>query len=223
MSREISTCQNVEIDGEKIPCDFTVEYEMKDSGKRALFPTGAQRDTSTNKPRPDLISPYVMKELFTLHADGWRYDKAECIRGLVNNLTIFRDDPQHQGALVLLSLQRVINIMYLEIANSDTELYNSNRVLATGLLRIGEWLRLGAIKYNEWNWAKGIPVSRCYESAIRHLMQYLSGATDEDHLAALGCNLMFIYHYYYVIEMGYMEAEIKDLKSIKEITCHDEQ
>ena len=32
------------------------------------------------------------------------------------------------------------------------------------LMRLGEHLRKGANKYTEWNWAKGIPSSRCFES-----------------------------------------------------------
>ena len=94
---------------------------LKDSGKREQFITGAVRDTATDKPRPDLISPFFLE-------------------------------------------------------------------------RLGEHLRKGAIKYQPWNWAKGIPSSRCYESAMRHLMRYAQGYTDEDHLAAAAFNIMAIIH-----------------------------
>ena len=40
--------------------------EIKDSGDRQQFPTGAVRDTDTNKPRPALISP-----LFALRLSAW--------------------------------------------------------------------------------------------------------------------------------------------------------
>ena len=62
------------------------------------------------------------------------------------------------------------------------------------LTRLGEHLRKGAVKYGEWNWAMGIPSSRCYASCMRHLMAYAMGKTDEDHLAAAAFNIMAIIH-----------------------------
>lgn len=62
------------------------------------------------------------------------------------------------------------------------------------LVRLGTHLRKGAVKYSEWNWAKGIPSSRCYASCMRHLMAYAMGKRDEDHLAAAVFNLMAIIH-----------------------------
>ena len=99
----------------------TEDFKVEDSGARQTYNTGAVRDTSDNKPRPDLISPFFME-------------------------------------------------------------------------RLGEHLRKGAIKYAEWNWAKGIPNSRCYESAMRHLMQFAQGAVNEDHLSAAAFNIMAIIH-----------------------------
>ena len=97
------------------------DFVIKDSGERESFDTGAVRDISGTKPRPDLISPFFLE-------------------------------------------------------------------------RLGEHMRKGAEKYREWNWAKGIPSSRCYESAMRHLMYYAQGAVDEDHLAAAAFNIMAIIH-----------------------------
>lgn len=95
--------------------------EIKDSGERQEFASGAVRDITGQKPRPDLISPFFME-------------------------------------------------------------------------RLGQHLGQGAKKYSAWNWAKGIPNSRCYESLMRHLMQFAKGYTDEDHLAAAACNIMFMIH-----------------------------
>lgn len=60
--------------------------------------------------------------------------------------------------------------------------------------RLGRHLAAGARKYDDWNWAKGIPNSRSFESLMRHLTQFAKGDIDEDHLAAAACNLMFIIH-----------------------------
>jgi hypothetical protein len=63
------------------------------------------------------------------------------------------------------------------------------------IFRLSQWLELGAKKYAPRNWEKGIYISRCLDSAIRHLFKYLAGWDDEDHLAAIACNIMFIMHF----------------------------
>jgi hypothetical protein len=58
--------------------------------------------------------------------------------------------------------------------------------------RIVWHLMLGAEKYDRHNWAKGIPALRCFQSAMRHLIAWFMGKRDEDHLAAAGCNILFL-------------------------------
>lgn len=79
------------------------------------------------------------------------------------------------------------------------------------LERLGEWLRLGAVKYQERNWEKGIPISRCVASLSRHLMKYQQGARDEDHMAAVMCNAMFILHNEELVRRGVLPAELDDM------------
>ena len=62
------------------------------------------------------------------------------------------------------------------------------------LERLGAHMAKGAIKYAEWNWANGIPSSRCYESACRHMMMFAQGDRVEDHLSAAVFNLMVMIH-----------------------------
>lgn len=64
-----------------------------------------------------------------------------------------------------------------------------------GLQRIARWYELGSMKYSERNWEKGIPMSRCLDSALRHMNKFLMGMTDEDHLAAAAWNVIAIMHY----------------------------
>ena len=68
--------------------------------------------------------------------------------------------------------------------------------------RQGHWLRMGAAKYAERNWEKGMPFSRCVASLKRHLMKYQQGKRDEDHLAAIMFNAMALIHYEEMIERG---------------------
>jgi hypothetical protein len=79
------------------------------------------------------------------------------------------------------------------------------------LMRLGRWLYKGAIKYAERNWEAGMPMSRVLASAWRHLLQYQMGETDEDHLVAAFCNLMFLLHYEEMIALGVLPPELDDL------------
>lgn len=46
------------------------EFEVKDSGEREQFDTGAQRDVQDLKPRFDLISPFSLERLAWVYARG---------------------------------------------------------------------------------------------------------------------------------------------------------
>lgn len=62
------------------------------------------------------------------------------------------------------------------------------------LRRLAIHLEKGAKEYSPRNWEKGIPLARSFQSMIRHAYQWQNGEQDEDHLAAVACNLMFIIH-----------------------------
>lgn len=47
----------------------------------------------------------------------------------------------------------------------------------------------GSVKYGERNWEKGIPAHSFADSAFRHLVNYLDGEKNEDHLIAAIWNL----------------------------------
>ena len=64
-----------------------------------------------------------------------------------------------------------------------------------GLKRLAKHYEAGAAKYDDRNWEKGMPVSRCFDSAVRHLYQWLEGSQEEDHLAAAAWNIFAIMHY----------------------------
>lgn len=61
------------------------------------------------------------------------------------------------------------------------------------LTRFAELLARGAEKYSDRNWEKATgdeEMERFKSSAIRHLMQWAAGETDEDHAAAVVFNLL---------------------------------
>lgn len=63
------------------------------------------------------------------------------------------------------------------------------------LKRIARIYELGAQKYAPRNWEKGMPISRYLDSALRHIMQFMMGMQDEDHVAHAAWNLMCILHF----------------------------
>jgi len=83
-------------------------------------------------------------------------------------------------------------------------------VSTQGLLRVARWYELGAKKYSDRNWEKGISVARCIDAAMRHLVKYMAGCDDEDHLAAVAWNVFAIMFYEYYI------PEMQDLPEWKE-------
>lgn len=57
------------------------------------------------------------------------------------------------------------------------------------LLRLAKHYERGAERYGEYNWQKGIPCHSFVDSALRHMLKYMDGRTDEDHLIAAIWNL----------------------------------
>lgn len=68
----------------------------------------------------------------------------------------------------------------------------------------------GAVAHGPRNWEKGMSVERCYDSALRHLLQWGDGQKDEDHLGAVLWNICAIMH------MEEKLPEFIDLPSRKE-------
>lgn len=78
--------------------------------------------------------------------------------------------------------------------------------------RLGNWLAKGAIKYEPWNWAKGMPMSTVIASLERHIMKFQQGLTDEDHLAGIAANAMFLLDFDERIKRGLLSPEFDDMR-----------
>ncbi len=72
----------------------------------------------------------------------------------------------------------------------------------------------GAEIYGETNWMKGIPIRRCLDSAMRHLVAVSSGDTSEDHAAAVLWNVATIMATLAMVERGELPKELDDRKPI---------
>lgn len=68
------------------------------------------------------------------------------------------------------------------------------------LMGIGEVLTKSRDKYDHYNWCKATKISTPYESAMRHLMEFQSGAdldaeSGKHHLLHVATNIMFMYYH----------------------------
>ena len=57
------------------------------------------------------------------------------------------------------------------------------------LMRLARHYEAGSLKYGDRNWEKGIPCHSYADSAMRHIVKYMDGWKDEDHLIAAIWNL----------------------------------
>lgn len=69
----------------------------------------------------------------------------------------------------------------------------------------------GATQKGNRNWENGFPMSRCIQSALRHLYQRLEGREDEDHTCHAVFNLIALVHFEEQIKRGNLPPELNDL------------
>lgn len=125
---------------------------IKDSGNRREFSTGSVRDIQEGKGRCDLLPLDVVGHLLNSDEIGYIYSFQ------VSGSTYY--------------LYKCLNEF---LNNSDF------RTLEEMVLEVSKHYEEGAKKYGENNWQKGIPLHSYIDSAIRHLLKYWNGETDERH------------------------------------------
>ena len=178
--------QNVEAAqqrNEQVEAQKVVEYQdgmaLKDSGDRREFASGAHRDMAKGKGRCDLLPmtaivymlPEEYKELFNaIH----RYQQTGDITKLEEAL----------------SCASKLNLFEMPAVNANGVESTEVAYAATILLEVAKHFEAGAEKYGDNNWQKGIPTSVYLDSAIRHLLKYIRGDSDEPHNRAFVWNLL---------------------------------
>lgn len=142
--------------------------EIKDSGTRREFESGAVRDIQEGKGRCDLLPLDVVSNIYdiffndetgTIFGNIAKFQQTGNIEFLVHSL---------DGFLDLSNFERFSN-MFLEVSKHFEE---------------------GCKKYGENNWQKGIP-THCYiDSAVRHFLKWLRHDDDEPHDRAFCWNIL---------------------------------
>lgn len=79
------------------------------------------------------------------------------------------------------------------------------------LLLLSLIYELGAKKYADRNWEKGMPLSRYLESAQRHIQKYIAGLRDEPHLSMAFWNIAGALHTAAMVYLGVYPDKFNDL------------
>lgn len=79
------------------------------------------------------------------------------------------------------------------------------------LLRVARIYEKGAVKYTIRNMEKGLEFSTYLDSLLRHIIEYMMGMTDEDHLAQAMWNVMQLLHQEALIDFKLLPPELNDL------------
>ncbi len=144
--------------------------ELKDSGKRRQFETGAVRDIQEGKGRCDLMPLDVIGDM--IGSKELRF--IECFKETGNEEM----------------LERAILYFKCDPEDKNTEFESEMVNLGTKLLESSKHFEDGALKYGENNWQKGIPVHCYIDSAVRHYLKYMDNQQDEPHDRAFIWNLL---------------------------------
>jgi len=169
--------------------------DVKDSGERQEFNTGSVRDTSEGKGTPHLIAGEVLSKVLFSHP----VDTKEIIANLLFNYSTIQEDKNN-----LTDIYRAISLTLSLISDSEDGSFTS------AMMRLSKHYENGAKKYSKNNWRKGQPVSRYYDSAMRHLWKDIDNMKDEDHKAALLWNLMGIVQTKLDVKKGLLPKALDD-------------
>ena len=134
--------------------------EIKDSGTRRNFETGAVRDIADGKGRCDLLPLDAIGEMW--------HDS------ILTNIGMYIrcGDPAYIRHAVDL-FREIVDWSY-----------------STCLIEVSKHYEAGAKKYAERNWEKGIPLHCYIDSGVRHYLKYLRGDNDEPHDRAFIWNML---------------------------------
>lgn len=143
--------------------------EIKDSGNRRKFETGAIRDIDESKGRCDLL-PLVEANT------------------LMNRIRM--PNKGNESALIYIDSfirNQSSDSLYDALENFICNHYKS---ISECLLELSIHYKNGAQKYTERNWEKGIPVHSFIDSAVRHYIKYMDDWNDENHRVSFVWNII---------------------------------
>lgn len=154
--------------------------ELKDSGARREFESGAVRDIAEGKGRCDLLPLDIVAELLNMyHIDNENPDQLHDIEGDVHEILTSINEFIRTG-----NTRDIYNAIgyFIEISGFKT--------IPMAMMEVSKHYEDGARKYAERNWEKGISCHCYVDSGVRHLLKWLDGWDDEPHDRAFIWNML---------------------------------
>ena len=145
------------------PVQSEPKNQIKDSGERTKFESGAVRDMHEGKGRCDLLPLWVIAR----------------INNKQNPILMQIDNFRKSNA---------VNYLFEAVHEIIKDFFNDN--FETAILEVAIHFEEGANKYEPRNWEIGIPVHSFIDYAIRHYLKHKRGDTDERHDRACLWNLV---------------------------------
>ncbi len=134
--------------------------EIKDSGQRRTFETGAVRDVAEGKGRCDLLPLEIIGVSLS----------DQILLNIENYVRRGNDDD-----------------LFWVLKYIGRTHYDSSYSM---FLDVAKQYEDGAKKYAERNWEKGQPLHVYIDSGVRHYLKFKAGLTDEPHLRAFVWNIL---------------------------------
>lgn len=151
----------IQIDNSKFNVSRKYPLELKDSGERREFETGAVRDIVEGKGRCDLMP--------------------------LHEVSIYLDNDQVIEAISRFMRCGEVSYLYAALKCSIDTLFDNK---FNQMLEVAKQYEAGAKKYGEHNWEKGIPLHSYIDSGVRHYLKCLRGDDDEPHDRAFVWNIL---------------------------------
>ena len=149
--------------------------ELKDSGARREFASGAVRDIQEGKGRCDLSPLDVIGDYISASSFEEDKEKNETVNEILTQIDQYirtGDSPRRIYSAITL---------FCHLRDwSTTEM----------LLEVSKHYEDGARKYAERNWEKGIDCHAYVDSGVRHLLKWLDDWDDEPHDRAFIWNML---------------------------------
>lgn len=171
--------------------------EIKDSGKKREFNTGAHRDNAEGKGRCDLLP---LEEVLIASTSGqMELLDISSLLGLIESaLTLVINAGKKRGNLEeifsnmvgVACITSVASGFYENMSTNDVRNATPSGYFWYGVIQVSKHFEEGAKKYGENNWKKGMPLSVYYDSCMRHLLKAAAGMNDEPHIRAACWNAL---------------------------------
>ena len=188
-------CETEGPDGEWIPGEVCEtegpedgwKLAVHDSGERREFASGARRDMAEGKGRCDLLPFDEVAAVISAFRKEWfahggvrpaQRDTEEAFLKSVNPMvgTEFDFTRSEYRRAILEAAGKFAFIVWDGIE--------------TAVLDLAVHFEVGALKYEDRNWEKGVPAHSFLDSAVRHYLKWQRGDRDEDHASACLWNLV---------------------------------